>query len=404
VVISLFDTEPTMDKAYGEILRQAGISRGSGDCAITTGAEHRYSGNGAQLGRALCYRKDGNAFLVWTNDEERTVADARRRDGNDVELYRFWASLVGVPFTLTPDEQKLHDIAQETDCRRAPAGSLDRFPGVVAAVECEAGDSGANMVSFYRFADLDALQRSYRAQVRDAHANAGACVDGEAPDFLGEESWNIRDVDLGRILCYPRQRGELVMEWTVEPLLLLVRAVGTDPKALSDWWKEDSGPSSDVIVQAVNAQARPPFPNPAEQELLEHIPVPSRVNCMRLSKERVSEDVSGEPVAAVVCGTKNDGPDQVRYYQFPDSASMTASYGDEASPGPDCNSEPPDFTGEAEYSRNGTVTGRLACATNDAGFPYLVWTHDRLNILALAFKDEDPAPLLTWWHAEAGPV
>ncbi|MGH3932024.1 MAG: hypothetical protein ACRDTF_18845, partial [Pseudonocardiaceae bacterium] len=72
--------------------------------------------------------------------------------------------------------------------------------------------------------------------------------------------------------------------------------------------------------------------------------------------------------------------------------------------GPDCSSIPPDFTGEAAYSKGG-ATGRLSCATGDSsGLPYLIWTHDQLNILAFAYQGDDPETLLRWWSDQAGPV
>jgi hypothetical protein len=404
VVISLFGTRSGMDEAYAKVVQEAGVPHGSGDCATTTGAEHRYPPVGAQTGRVVCYRHDTRTFIVWTDDTARTVAGAIRRDGNDAELYRFWAALAGIPSFPTPAERELWDIADEKECHRAPAGRLDQAIGVVAAVECEPDDRGADLVTFYRFADLDGLRRSYRTHVDAVAAPTGgpACEDGAAPGFLVDNSWNRGSVTLGRVLCHPGSPGELVMEWTVESLLVMGRAVGTDPRELGKWWSADSGPTTDTILAAVNAGAG--FPDPAEQALLDHIPPATRVQCTRASEKLKSYDLldPGSPVAAVVC-VPPDGAGQVLYYQFPSADLMAENYRENVFPGPDCASGPPDFTGEAAYTR-GTVTGRLGCATGDSGSPYLVWTHDQLNILAFAYYGEEPAALLSWWNAEAGPV
>ncbi|MGH3914414.1 MAG: hypothetical protein ACRDTC_13575, partial [Pseudonocardiaceae bacterium] len=199
----------------------------------------------------------------------------------------------------------------------------------------------------------------------------------------------------------PAQQGELVMEWTVEPMRLLVRAVGTDPQALSDWWKDDAGPSTEAIFAALNEQLG--FPNPAERALLDNVPPASQVRCTRPSSEQISDDLISLPMAAILCDTE-EGPPEVFYYQFPDAAAMVTNYDNETSPGTDCFSMPPDFAGEGAYS-NGTATGRLACATGkSSGLPYLIWTHEQLNILAFAYRGDDPATLLSWWRNQAGPM
>jgi hypothetical protein len=148
-------------------------------------------------------------------------------------------------------------------------------------------------------------------------------------------------------------------------------------------------------VEAVNAQAQPGFPTPAEQSLLLRILITSRMYCMRPPPEQIDLNVPREnPVAAIVC-VRTRGAGIVSYYQFSDHASMVANYQRSVMPGPACTSFPPDFTGEAEYLRGGTVAGRLLCNTNPSGSRYLSWIHDQLNIQVFAFNGYEPATLIS---------
>jgi hypothetical protein len=204
VRISLFDTRSGMDQVYGETIRGAGVARSSGDCAIASSAEHRYPGVGALAGRALCYRQDGSTVLVWTDDAEQIMARASRADGNDLELYRSWASLVGVPSYPTPDERALLSVVEQSSCRRAPPGTLDGLAGLVAAIECDPQTPDASKVSYYRFADLDGLRRSYNSHVSDTKAPRENCNGGSTPSFLGEGTQDLGSVVIGRALCHPQ--------------------------------------------------------------------------------------------------------------------------------------------------------------------------------------------------------
>lgn len=98
VRISLFDTRSGTDQAYGDAVRDAGVERSSGDCANPSGTEHRYP-------------------------------------------------RIGVPSYPTPDERALLSVVEQSSCHRAPAGALDRFAGLVAAVECDPQASTVNRLS-----------------------------------------------------------------------------------------------------------------------------------------------------------------------------------------------------------------------------------------------------------------
>ncbi|MGP4020853.1 serine/threonine-protein kinase [Saccharopolyspora sp. 5N708] len=406
VTFSLFDELPAMDEAYTEALGQAEVSRGSGDCTVAAGAEHRYPGAGPAIGRVLCFSRDGSTSVVWTDNAARTMARSSRRDIDDVGLAGSWATWVGLPSFPTADEKALIDLVGLENCRRAPSGGLETFRNVLAAIDCPSPDDGANTISYYRFADLDGLQHTYNSHVNEVGAPSEVyCGDGTARGFLGNNRLDLRSIEIGGLLCYQGQQDTPVIEWTIEPLLLMTRGTGAEPEALASWWRQYYGfePFAGQVIEAINANAEPAFPTPQEKALLDRIPAPSRVDCMRPPRQQVEQNVQDEPVAAVVCGPTR-GAGIVFYYQLSDTASMNSGYDWNTDiSGPDCTAGAPDFRGNAPYSRGG-ATGRLACATNSTGSPFLIWTDDQHNILAFAFKGSDAPLLIDWWQSEAGPV
>lgn len=72
--------------------------------------------------------------------------------------------------------------------------------------------------------------------------------------FLGEGIQDLGSAVIGRSLCHPKPGGELVIEWTVEPLMILAQAVGTDPKKLGDWQSAHFDLRIESTVEAVNAK------------------------------------------------------------------------------------------------------------------------------------------------------
>ncbi len=201
------------------------------------------------------------------------------------------------------------------------------------------------------------------------------------------------------LLCRPAVGGDLVMEWSVEALLVAGRATGNDAAELADWWRADRGPPIATVVDAVNHLAV--FPNAGERALLAHIPVRSRQLCMRASGEFRSEHVGTEPISAgVVCYTT--GPPIVFYYQFVDRAQMRENYERSDDPPGSCTASPTSDTGESSYARGGS-TGRLRCE-NRSGYLARTWTDERLLIQAFAFQGRDARAMSDWWEHDAGPV
>ncbi|MEH1124361.1 Hsp70 family protein [Micromonospora sp. CPCC 206061] len=404
VVVGLFADQAAVDSAYQKAVREAGAAASEGDCAATNSGEHRYPATGPATGRVVCGSgADGGASLVWTDEKARTVSRTEADVDDAAALRAAWLSWTGAPAFPTTEERTLVDLLAANGCRRASVADLDDFTGATAGVRCDPRGTGATSVSYFRFGALAALQSTMDTHAAAVKAPTGvACQDGDAPGFLGSRRYDLRSVELGALMCHPGPRSTLVMQWSVESLLLAGRAAGTDAEGLSAWWRADSGPPVKRVVEAVNAQASPAFPTAEEQALLARVPERSRVDCLRPSPEQVRANVGVEPVVAVVCGPTS-GASIVFYYQFPSQAAMRRSYGSVGSNDEDCTKLPRGFVGEAPWQRGG-LSGRLSCATGENGNRRLVWTSDQLAIQAFAFQGGDPTAMIDWWRHDAGPV
>jgi hypothetical protein len=403
VRVSLFADRATMDNAYANALRQSGITRDTGDCTIATGAESRYPNGGDQAGRVLCYTGEGTTSLVWTSDRDRTIAEAQTREADDQELAQAWTGWVGVPPFPSREEKSLVDLVDLSRCERPPAGSLATFRDLAAAIDCDPVSDGATAVSYYRFSNVDAMRRTYDQHADAANAPAGVdCTSGPPPaDFLGNRPYDLRSVDLGSMLCHLGERGTAVLEWTIEPLHLMVRATGATPADLVRWFNRTYGLPVAKVVEAANRTARPAFPTEAEQALLQRVPAGTRNNCMRPSKSQVEDNGATAATAAVVCGPSEGAP-IIFYYQFADKAAMDAAYRSQQEvSGGNCLAGPPAFSADGPYERGGD-TGRLSCGS--VRNLHLSWTSDKSNILAFAFQGWDQQQLLDWWLTGAGPA
>jgi hypothetical protein len=302
----------------------------------------------------------------------------------------------------TAAEQSLIGLVGDGGCQQATADETRGFSGLLGAVDCVPSGSGATTESYYQFDSIADLRTAFDRDASAAKAPNGVdCTQGKAPGFLGNQRYDLRSVDLGGVQCRPGPNSGLLMEWSVEPLRVLGRAVGTDPTALAAWWRAYYGPPTSAIVAAINRQATPPFPTPGETTLLAHIPPASRDNCVRPSAKQMKLNVGDTPVVGVVCGPTS-GAAIIFYYQFPSAAAMSASYGVPQPDSADCATLPSGFDGEHAYSRGGQ-TGRLECMTDNTGERSLTWTDDRLSIEGMAFQGGDPAAMIDWWLNDAGP-
>lgn len=404
VRFSLFGNRATMDSEYGNEIRESGEARDSGDCTKATGAEHRYPNGGDQVGRILCYADGGTTRLVWTDDRQRTIAEAQSREADDRDLVGRWTTWVGIPPYPTNDEKSLVDLVELARCERSDAGTLASFRDVVAAIDCDPTEQGANAVSYYRFSNVDSMRRTYDQHVRAVNAPSGLLCDDDPmpPNFTGSRAYDLRSIDLGTMLCYTDAQGQAVLEWTVEPLLVMARATGPKAEGLIQWFDRTYGIPLAKVVDAANKKARPAFPTADESALLTHIPTNTRKNCMRPPESQLKVNRAEASTAAVVCGPSPGAP-IIFYYRFPDRNTMDTAYlAQQDSSGGDCRANPPNFDGDAPYDRGGD-SGRLSCGAVN-GNHHLIWTSNRYNILVLAFQGKDPTQLIDWWQNGAGPI
>ena len=219
------------------------------------------------------------------------------------------------------------------------------------------------------------------------------CTDDPLPpSFLGNRSYDLRSVDLGAMLCYTDARGQPVLEWTVEPLLVMVRATGTTPEDLVDWRDRTYGIPLEKVVAAANKKAQPPFPTTGETALLAHVPEASRKQ-LHATAGGAAEAQRGHgehsrggvrPVAGRVDHLLLPVPRRELDERGVPGPAKGASGGD-------CAANPPNFLADAPYQRGGD-TGMLSCgSTNNL---HLIWTSNKLNILAFAFQAWDQQDLI----------
>jgi Caspase domain len=400
VLVDEYPDRKTLDAAYERAVGDADVPPSTGDCASEEDAEHRYPVTGEAKGRVLCRTADATTTLVWTDNAKRTVARVEAPAGDLRVLRDSWAA--PPPDFPTGREKQLLDMPVATECVRAGVAELDDFPGAVAAVRCAGtGGAGAQSVSYFGFDSLATLQSAMTGHIPKEKDPAGVgCEDGKAPRFTGGRRYDLRGVFLGLLLCYPANDGNLVMEWSVEPLLVAGRAAGSDAADLAAWWRVNRGPPIPTVVEAVNR--RDGFPNDAEKALLERIPPVSRKLCTRSSGEFRTEHVGAYSVkAGVVCGPPI-GAVIAFYYQFEDLTEMRRNYGSVGIPKGRCLDSPTTVVGESTYSRGG-ATGRLRCE-NREGYLVRIWTDERRLITAFAFQGRSPEAMSDWWEHDAGPL
>jgi hypothetical protein len=140
------------------------------------------------------------------------------------------------------------------------------------------------------------------------------------------------------------------------------------------------------------------FPTAQEQALLRHVPKNFRETCRR---------ATGPPqaYAKVVCTPSTDAK-SVGYYRFITADKMYRWYFDfidtksiDRGKG-NCYE---DTVAEHTYPLVLTTLGRLACY-RDGGKSFILWTHEKLLIGSLAYREDLRGDVLYQWQLTAGPL
>ena len=144
------------------------------------------------------------------------------------------------------------------------------------------------------------------------------------------------------------------------------------------------------------------FPTEREALLLSSIPPATKATCQR----EAADDRARRAVAGAVC---TSGKVTVYYDQFQTKAAMDAYYNRllrASGASRDSGACGQDATAETPWNVDGVVKGRLLCYESSQGNAVLVWTHDGLNIVGFAVRqDANQAALAKWWSGpNSGPI
>lgn len=256
VSFTLFPDRAARDQAFDDTVATLGLDPGApGECALGGGAVHDYVGRRGR-GRMACRAVDDRVDIAWTDGTDPVLATAGGF-GSYATHYRFWAGLVDrrdADFPLPLEQALLDEIPPELQarCRRDLPLNVDA-PGI-AAVACEPATGAAELVSWVRFANADAMTAWIdlrRAALADSVVDAGpdACTpEGAGPTgqlplpWLGVGAYQ-RDGTTGRILCFVNTSDQNVLFWTRAGVNVGSIAVsdatvpGSMPELLR-WWQD----------------------------------------------------------------------------------------------------------------------------------------------------------------------
>lgn len=245
------DTSGDLERLFTDTLEETPvIADDETDCAAYTNAINEYSAADAHVGQVACYRDGGSSYLLWTVEELRVLGVAEQEGRSDLDLYDWWAELVGVE-DPEPEEPPTEPMAPEDEetLRSHVPGTFEAtcetaedllHAGQIAVVECIPEDAAASAVVYVLFDTVANMHAAYDAEIR---------FFGISPDTEGtcpsEVPWTAGDLTPGRLACAFTDEGEPTVIWTDDRVAILSVAFdfsGTsDPTALLDWWAEDEG-------------------------------------------------------------------------------------------------------------------------------------------------------------------
>lgn len=141
----------------------------------------------------------------------------------------------------------------------------------------------------------------------------------------------------------------------------------------------------------------PPYPDEAEQRLLDVLPAAIRGTCERDTPTADEDQV----VAAVRCNANDERVDAVSFRQFADRARLDQAFSEALRGTPvvidDATNCAQHEGATNDYRTEDSLLGRVACY-RDGGSSHLVWTTDELRVFGQARQDgRFDGDLYDWW-------
>jgi hypothetical protein len=161
----------------------------------------------------------------------------------------------------------------------------------------------------------------------------------------------------------------------------------------------DAATSTSLASSAATTTTIASFPTVAERELLAHVPEEFRSRCQRDDEapyegQLASVECTPKTGAATVWFVQYKKTDDMKkwYYDHIDSKNLKQDFGD-------CQK---DQVEEFTYDVSKVTSGRYACY-RDGAKTWIIWFHEKLRILALAYRGDTNAAKLKQWWINAGP-
>ena len=309
--------------------------------------------------------------------------------------------------TATTIDQEAADLAAAEDAADEAFGALppalaaacdlgdveENDRGVVANISCEPSQ-GADEVRVIVFEDDDDVDEAF-AEAESAAGEELATDEDCQTARYAVHSWATADDPdgvAGQVACYLDDGGNAGLAWTDANASWTAVARRSDDgdAALYEWW-------SDLVDRAAPADTED-FPNPAEVQLLTHVPTDLRDSCVRA-------ELRPQETASVQCSPAA-GAASVFYNQYPNAQGAAAEYQSLlATAGVDRN------TGdENECPFEGTLTvgtettGRVFCGLQPDGDAFMAWTSRALAVQSEATIAPGATVAEFWdWWTTAGP-
>lgn len=227
VTFTLFADAAARDQAFDDTVATLELDPGApGECALADDVVHDYVGTRGR-GRVACRAADRRVDIVWTDGTDPILATLGGF-GSYGEHYRAWQGLVersDAEFPLPTEQALLDEVPAELQARcRRDIDLVEQADGIVA-VACEPATGTAEVVSWVRFGDADAMTAwidGRRLGLGDVETDTSpqACtLDGAGPNgqlaqpWLGASPYE-RDGTTGRILCFVSSSEQNVLVWT----------------------------------------------------------------------------------------------------------------------------------------------------------------------------------------------